>query len=291
MMSTKGDWLQLVESGLPPEERYSERNRAITARYAAWYLQRPELFKWAGMASFASRQVGVAIVMAEMMAAPERMGAENLLAGLHRFAAQQFMMQDLDEIRKGNNNIFRDIAWAHAAYIGGGLAEVESCAVGTDRDLLLKGFEMIDRGMEMLRRNVDAEVGTRLVWEGNIALLRHEQTTVLQPVFDTLSPGGRIVASFGSELDFSCDLPADPKFQASFPSHFGYLETLAGLKSIADPVLRWQWVEARVLPAWMAADQAMRDGSASMGQLLSMAAGEPGLLHRISSVTGGLLPG
>jgi hypothetical protein len=291
MMRTREEWLQLVESGMPPEERYSERNRAITAKYAGWYLEHPETFKWAGMASFASRQVGVAIVMAEMLVAPERVGSENPLAGLHRFAAQQFMLQDLDAMRRGNNNIFRDIAWAHAAYIEGGLAEIERCCIDTECDLLLEGFRMIDRGMELLRSHADAEAVSRIVWEGNISLLRHEQTSVLQPIFDSLSPGGRIVASFGSELDFSCDLPSDPKYQASFSSHYGYLETLAGMKSIADPVHRWQWVEKRVVPAWMASDRAIRGGTASMGQLLAMASGELGLLHQISSFTGGLLPG
>jgi hypothetical protein len=291
MLRTKNEWLRYVESGLPPEERYSERNRAITARYASLYLAHPDMFKWAGMASFASRQVGVAIVMAEMLVAPERMGMENPLAGMHRLAAQQFMLQDLEEMRRGNNNIFRDIAWAHAAYIEGGLPEVENCAVGTDRGLLLEGFVLIDRGMGFLRQNDDTEVGARLIWEGNILLLRHEQTTVLQPIFDTLTPGGRIVASFGSELDFSCKLPSFPEFRTSFSSHYGYLETLAGLKSIADPLHRWQWVESCVVPAWMAADRAMREGTATMEQLLSMVAGEPGLLHQVSSFTGGLLPG
>lgn len=291
MQRTKAEWLRYVESGLPQEERFSERNRAITARYASWYLAYPEMFKWAGMASFASRQVGVAIVMAEMLAAPDRMGEGNIFAGMHRFAAQQFMMHDFEAMRKGNNNIFRDIAWAHAAYIEGGLAAVDACCTGTDRGLLLEGFGMIDRGSDLLRRHDDAEAGEQLVWEGNIALLRHEQTTVLQPVFDSLTPGGRILASMGSELDFSCDMPADPKYQASFSSHYGYLETLAGMKSIADPVHRWQWVEARVVSAWMAADRAIREGTAGMGQLLAMAAGEPGLLQQISSFTGGLVPG
>jgi len=290
-MHTREEWQRYAESALPPEERYSERNRAITAKYAGWYLEHPEMFKWAGMASFASRQVGVAIVMAEMLVAPERMGSENLFAGLHRFAAQQFMLQDLDAMRKGNNNIFRDIAWAHAAYVEGGLAEIERCCIGTDAGLLLEGFIMIDRGMALLRSHSDAEAANRIIWEGNIALLRHEQTTVLQPIFNSLSPGGRIVASFGSELDFSCELPSDPKYQASFSTHYGYLETLAGMKSIADPVHRWQWVEQRVVPAWMAADRAIREGTASMEQLLSMASGELGMLHQISSFTGGLLPG
>lgn len=290
MLRTKEEWLLSVEMALPPKERYADRNLAITARYAQWYLDHPGMFKWAGMAAFASRAAGNAIVLAEMMLAPERLGSWNPMVALHRFVAGQLMLSDLEEIRKGNNNIFRDIAWAHAAYVEGGFSEIEGCASGPDRDLLLDGFRLIDRGLELTRRHADDEEARRLVWEGNISLLRHEQLTVLQPVFDQLSVGGRILASFGSELDFSGSSPADPRCVASFSSYYGYLETLAGWKSVADPVNRWQWVEQCVIPAWKEADRTISEGSARRGQLLGMATGETGMLHQASILTGALLP-
>ena len=284
-------WLEKVYAGMPPEERFSQRNRAITARYARWYLDHPRLFKWAGMAAHASRQVGIAIVTAEMMRAPDRVGSGNPLVWMHLMASGMFMLQDLEELRKGNNGIFRDIAWAHAAYLEGGISEIEANAEGTDRGLLLEGFRSIDQGAKMAASGDAGEESERLVWSGNVALLRHEQTVVLQPVFDRLSPGGRILASFGSELDFSGCTPSDQSCVASFPSHCGYLETLSGLKSIADPVQRWQWVESRVVPAWMAADRLMQADPARQRWLQEMAEDEPGLLQRFSEFTGSLLPG
>jgi hypothetical protein len=290
MLRTKDEWLLSVEMALPPKERYTERNLAISARYAHWYLDHPEIFKWAGMAAFASRAAGTAIVLAEMMLAPERLGSWNPMVALHRLAAGQFMLSDLEEIRTGNNNIFRDIAWAHAAYVEGGLPEVDGCACGPDRELLLDGFSMIDRGLLLSGQHADDEEAERLVWAGNIALLRHEQLTVLQPVCDKLSPGGRILASFGSELDFTGEIPADPRCIASFSSYHGYLETLSGLKSVADSTHRWQWIEGCVVPAWMAADRCMTEGSAQRRQLEGIASGEMGLLQRAAIFTGVLLP-
>jgi hypothetical protein len=258
MLQTREEWRRTAESVLPPEERYSDRNRMITARYAGWYLENPGILKWAGMAAFASRQVGLAILAAELMMAPERQsGDDNPLLALHRFGADRLMLADFEEIRTGNNNIYRDIAWAHAAYVGGGMAELEACAAEREDDLLVEGFGMIDRGRELLRRNQNDREAERLIWEGNIFLLRHEQVDVLQPVFDRLSPGGRVLASFGSELDFSGSPIPDSRYRASFSSFQGYVETFAGAKSVANPTDRWQWVEQCVIPSWKAADRQM----------------------------------
>ncbi|MBN1928400.1 MAG: hypothetical protein JW764_02525 [Chlorobiaceae bacterium] len=271
MLRTREEWRHTAESVLPPEERYSERNRMITARYAGWYLENPGILKWAGMAAFASRQVGLAILAAELMMAPERGDAGNPLLALHRFGSERLMLADFEEIRQGNNNIYRDIAWAHAAYVGGGMAELEACASEPEDNLLVKGFGLIDRARSILRRNANDPEGELLVWEGNVALLRHEQVDVLQPVFDRLSAGGRITASFGSELDFSgSPIPGSP-YRASFGSFHGYLETLAGMKSVANPHDRWRWVEQCVIPSWKVADRQMQSEWSGKHELRKMA--------------------
>lgn len=283
MSRTREEWRLAVESELPAPERYADRNRVITARYAGWYLEHPQIFKWAGMASFASRQVGLAILAAELMTAPERSEADALLLSLHRFGADWLLLADFEEIRQGNNNIYRDIAWAHAAYIDGGMEELSACASETDDAKLLAGFGLIDRGRELLRRDEHDGEGERLVWEGNLYLLRHEQIDVLQPVFDRLSPAGRIMASFGSELDFSGSLLPDSRCRASFSSFHGYFETLAGLKSVTNPTDRWQWVEKSVIPAWQSADRKMRLEWSGRSELVSMAAGSQGVVQRLSA--------
>lgn len=283
MVRTREEWRQAVESELPAPERYADRNRVITARYAGWYLEHPHIFKWAGMASFASRQVGLAILMAELMSAPERAEADELLLSLHRFGADRLLLADFEEIRQGNNNIYRDIAWAHAAYIAGGMEELMACASETDDAKLITGFGMIDRGRELLLRDEHDEEGERLVWEGNIFLLRHEQVDVLQPVFDRLSPAGRLMASFGSELDFSGTMLPDLRCRASFSTFHGYFETLAGLKSVTNPADRWHWVEKSVLPAWQSADKQMKVEWSGKNELIAMATGQQGIVQRLSA--------
>jgi len=43
---------------LPSEEQVIKRNRTITTYYAQLYENQPQLFKWAGMAAFASFHIG-----------------------------------------------------------------------------------------------------------------------------------------------------------------------------------------------------------------------------------------
>jgi hypothetical protein len=313
MSRLKEEWIEQLESGLPPKERIVDRNIAITAHYAAWYLQKPELFKWSGMAAFASRQVGIALAFSELMHAPDQIvvqeetpdqgfsfdpgklfrSAVNTLFSvpsfMHSVAARQLFLSDLDEIRRGNNNIYADIAWAHAAYLESGITEIEKNCGREEDEYMLKGFRMIDEGALMLKKggNEDAR---RMIREGNVLLLRHEQLNTLQPVFDAISQQGRIVVSFGSELDFS---GAVENVKASFSSYSGYFETLTGNRSVTDREQRWQWIENDVLPAWEKVDCTYCEGSGLKKQLEAFVAGESAMMHQVKEYAANLfrIPG
>ncbi len=308
MSRPKEEWIDRLASGLPPEERIVERNTAITARYAAWYLQKPEIFKWAGMAAFASRQVGIALAFSEMMHAPDqivlqeelpdegfsfdpgrlfRSALNNLFSVpsfMHSVAARQLFLADLDEIRRGNNAIFADIAWAHEAYQESGIGEIENNCTGAEDDYLLAGFRMIDEGARMLKAG-NKEEARRMIWDGNVLLLRHEQLNTLQPIFDAISQQGRIVVSFGSELDFS---GAVDNVKASFSSFSGYFETLTGMRSVTDREHRWLWIENDVLPAWERVDSTYAEGSGLKKQVEAFVAGESTMMHQVKQYAANL---
>jgi len=309
MSRLKEEWIEGLELSLPLRERIVERNTAITAHYAAWYLQKPELLKWAGMAAFASRQVGIALAFAEMMHAPDPVVIEeerpnegfffdpgklfrsainslfSVPSFMHSVAAQQLFLADLDEIRRGNNAIFSDIAWAHAAYLASGIGEIEKNCGGEEDEYLLAGFRMIDEGSRILRKAGHEEEARRAIWDGNVLLLRHEQLNTLQPIFDAISQQGRIVVSFGSELDFS---GAVENVKASFSSFSGYFETLTGLKSVTNREDRWQWIENDVLPSWERVDGTYTEGSGLKRQLEAFVAGESTMMHQVKQYAANL---
>ncbi|NTW57515.1 MAG: hypothetical protein HGB20_10840 [Chlorobiaceae bacterium] len=302
-------WIDEVEARIPHEKHIVERNRAITARYATWYLEHPELFKWAGMAAFASRQVGLALAAAELMIVPGRFrssgakesgrtGASDpgellrqaagallyLPSLMHSFAADRLLfLRDLDKIRHGNNGIFFDIGWAHAAFLEGGIGEVERNIEPGEEEYMLRGFRMIDEGRRLLANGSREVVPSTLIREGNELLLRHEQLRTLQPVFDSLTLQGRVLASFGSELDFPEPAEGLPAMKPSFSTHVGYLETFVGWRSVADPGHRWKWIEESVLPAWERLDNSFGEGSPLKRQLESYAALEPALEHQVTA--------
>ncbi len=309
MSRLKEEWIEELELSLPLKERIVERNTAITARYAAWYLQKPELFKWAGMAAFASRQVGIALAFSEMMHAPDPVVIEeerpnegfsfdpgklfrsalnslfSVPSFMHSVAAQQLFLADLDEIRSGNNAIFSDIAWAHEAYLASGIGEIEKNCGREEDEYLLKGFRMIDEGSRILEKAGSEEEARRVIWDGNVLLLRHEQLNTLQPIFDAISQQGRIVVSFGSELDFS---GAVENVKASFSSFSGYFETLTGIKSVTNREDRWQWIEKDVLPSWARVDGTFAEGSGLKKQLEAFVAGESTMMHQVKQYAANL---
>ncbi len=319
MIRSKEAWKQQLEDALPARERIVDRNRAITAHYASLYLQCPDLFKWAGMAAFASNQVGVALAFVELLETPSAMmktgqgGASkqdmiSLLGDMAGFvfrsvlsfpvsmvdsALRKLLLDDLNEIRRGNNNIYQDIAWAHAAYIEGGLAEIAAHVDEEENELMLEGFSLIDSGAAMLSNGGDDAAARQLVREGNIRLLRHEQLRTLHSVFDAISIPGRVVVSFGSELNFAGAAPSGVPDRASFAEYSGYLETLSGTRSVTDAQDRWNWIENNVLPVWNAVDGSYGDSPHLGIKLREMAGGNPSMLQQIArfASTMSFLPG
>lgn len=307
MLRSKDEWKAETESLLPPHEEIIQRNRAVTSHYARLYVDHRDLFKWAGMAAFASSQVGVALAFTEMMLTPGRMmenrtphKTDDLFEGVGFFiaeaaktlfslpftvydvASRSILLNDLEEIRKGNNAIYNDIAWAHRAYLGGGLAEIEENISENEREFLLAGFCMIEQGRKLLVSDNDPEEAKTLIRKGNVKLLRHEQINTLGPVFDAISSQGRVVVSFGSELNFGEAAPSGSVSRASFADHFGYFDTLAGNRSVTNPEHRWKWIEENVLPAWYAVDEGFSTWKGAARRFKSMAEGEPNMLQQVS---------
>lgn len=309
MLQTKEEWKAAAESRLPPREEIIQRNRAITSHYARLYLDHYEIFKWAGMAAFASSQVGVALTFVEIMQTPAKMmdhdvgnrqeGNYNIIEGLgelfalaaraifflpfsiYDFASRNILLNDLEEIRKGNNAIYSDIAWAHMAYLEGGLKEVEDNVSENEHEFLLSGFRLIDEGAGLRKSDKNASKADALIREGNIRLLRHEQINTLGPIFEAISPQGRVVVSFGSELNFGEAAPPGHPSRASFADYFGYFNTLSGNRSVTNPEHRWQWIEECVLPAWYAVDEGFSRWEETVKRFRCMAEGEPNMFQQV----------
>ncbi len=305
-MSTKADWCAVIERCLPPVEQWTERNRAITAAYAGWYRQQPWLFKWAGMAAIASDQVGIGLAAAEMLLAPHQALSEATLddplrdlvsRGIRLILAAPVMLHDeataqlranLQVIKRANDAIFADTGWAHLAYIHGGLDTLESCMAAESERPVLEAFRMIDEAAQLLSNPATFTQGWQLVDQAAVALLRHEQMTVLPPYMEQMSDLGRLLASLGTWMDFT---GAPGSFQPSFSRYFGLPAVLSGKRSIANTSDRWQWIESDLLPAWFTLSAAYEEGNSLDRRMTALAAGQAPPLHQIASALSALYRG
>ncbi|WP_298814547.1 DUF2515 family protein [Chloroflexus sp.] len=290
-MPSQTDWRNIIDQHLPPPDHMRERNRAITAAYADWYLRQPWLFRWAGLAAFASAQVGIGIAIAESLMAPQRMVRNgdspassaaifDLLANLvgngvnlalvlpvtlHEAAAGQ-LLSDLLIIKQANDAIFHDTGWAHLAYIHGGLPALEHC-LAADHPIRA-AFCLLDEGAHLMCEPTTFTRGWDLVDQATVALLRREQMTILPPYMDRLSDVGRLVVSLGSWMDFTGD---GPMSGSSFVNFFGLPAVLSGARSIANTSDRWTWIERDVLPVWFRHSATYRQDSPLDRQLRRLA--------------------
>jgi len=179
------------------------RNRRINAAYAQLWLD-DHRFQWAGLAAFASKQVGCGLLnAAEMIGKSNRQRdayqqwerTSSPLERLSPFASPRMPVPDqasgegaqkvYEMLAKGNAALFLDIWPLHMFYKEFGLQRFERCLVeraqlsrsvvwpiadrvpfGTVKDEIRRGFSAIDAGD---------------LTEGVAQLARHEQLNILQP--------------------------------------------------------------------------------------------------------------
>jgi hypothetical protein len=269
------DWRRELDARLPPEREVRERNAAITATYASWYRRHPSLFKWAGVAAFASRQVGLALAPFRSTEILDELKDELLeRLGIERHD-DLALSHELDLIRQTNNLVFADIGWAHAAFIeGGGLAAVEAGLASQSRHgLMLEGFREIESGRVMLLDPAaDHTAAQNRIWRGNELLLQHEQSVTVQDQFAKFNRPFTILLDVVTSLDFGAgELLAAARTAASFAAFMASHGRLAAdVTHMAD---RWYWVKNEVLPLWRLLDSSDPDLPQRVDRLI--AAGTP----------------
>lgn len=96
---------------LPPEEEVIKRNRTITTYYAQLYQKEPVLFKWAGMAAFASFHIGEKLQLWDW----EDSGIKSFTFTCNK--ESRSLEDDFQIIRVLNNQIFKEIGFIHLALV------------------------------------------------------------------------------------------------------------------------------------------------------------------------------
>ncbi|UGQ47424.1 DUF2515 family protein [Massilia endophytica] len=174
----------------------TERNKRINAAYAKLWLA-DNRFQWAGLAAFASKQVGCGLLHAHQLSEKNqrelstsaRWAGDNSEAaslGAIPYAIQGSADYMYERLGFGNKHLFLDIYPLHRFYMERGLAELAASLpkrqnvkgrVVWDADQLLdfgKPFREIRMGFDSIDRGEAAKSVEALAW--------HEQVNILQAI-------------------------------------------------------------------------------------------------------------
>ena len=236
------------EDKLPNERDVINRNKAISSIYAGFYLENPDLFKWAGMAAFASNHVGIGLL-------PYHLDGFDIM-DLDNSCRKKGLANDFNLLRHINNEIYDDIAWTHQAYIDGGISLLEDI-IGDDThyNTMLIAWKNLDQAIH--ETGISDEERAAKIWAANTQLLRHEQEVVVQPLFDRFGALFKRVLTLCASLDFNPDhFKTNFKYHSSFlwytyRRQFGLLRESYFLPDLTKFNQRWTWLNNRVVSNWV----------------------------------------
>jgi len=221
------------------------------------YKLRPACFKWAAMAAIASHHVRLALFPLRLDT--DRTGYVDIPHSLRR--PKLLLTEDVNTIRATNNAIFNDLFWVHLAYVSAddGIGRLRA-VLHAERHYapVLAGFEAIDQGRRVLADEMaSAQARQRsddLIWEGNVALLEHEQRALVQPNLDRLSCAFARLFSIGSALTFEV---RGMRQEASYFTSFYLYSLTRGIPQALHAQVwpritrfddRWRWIVTSIVP-------------------------------------------
>ncbi len=222
-------------------------NVQVTSSYAKMYLTNPNLFKWAGMAAFASHEVGNGMQQAWQlgfgtgteMFTPGATWIGGLITGRGGGVGPMMGKLLFWALSGGNRYVWADIFWQHVAYRDAGLKAIQDARKAGDiPQRVLDAWTLIDNGAKSKESDK--------IWDGNTALLMYEQQEVLQPkIYEATE-----VRDKGLWKAISPDVPSPiPGHSVKFISYVPN----GDIGVFAD---RWKWIFESMLPAWVNLDTA-----------------------------------
>jgi hypothetical protein len=237
-------------------------------------LIRPQIFKWAGVAAFASYQVGVALEMVPFCEDNKQITG--------------WVTPGIELIKATNDAVYADLAWAHFVYLEAGFEALRSTlSCLTQHRQMLAGFRLLHEADTMMSRAENNDRANALAWQGSLLLLEHEQRTTVQPRFAAISRRFGALASGLTVMDFGLD--GSDRLTTSF-AHYTLRGQQPGqfvgkaVPSLVDFEQRWRWIQEEVWPLWRRTEELDPALSRTM-QALSSDAGALETVSRLRVAT------
>jgi hypothetical protein len=230
---------QRQDPGYMTDYDAKQYNIQVTSSYAKMYLTNPTVFKWSGMAAFASREVGTGMQQAwqlgfgtgSEMFTPFTVWVGGIITGRGSGAGPIMGKLLFWALSGGHRFVWADIFWQHVAYRDAGLKALQDARKAGDiPQRVLDAWTLIDAGAKS--KTIEK------IWEGNAALLMYEQQEVLQKmIYDA-----KEVKDLWKAIS--------PNVPSPIPGHgvdFASYVPGGDIGVFAD---RWKWISESMLPAW-----------------------------------------
>ncbi len=237
----------LYTFNLPPEEDVIRRNRTITTYYAKLYQIEPKLYKWAGMAAFASFHIGEKLKLWNW----KKTGIKSFPDTCQK--KNRSIEDDVQIIRIINNRIFLEIGTLHLAFSQLDYNIFKNQLIQSNKHkIVVDAFDKLNTA----KKETNIEISEKLIWDANTEILYHEQRLVVQPMFNKLSTTFSGAMSFVASFDYSVN---HKKTNWKFASRFIYFMLRKGhsvtkktgyIPKVTNFDQRWFWITADLLKKW-----------------------------------------
>lgn len=237
----------LYQFQLPPEEKVLRRNRTITSYYAKLYQSEPKLYKWAGMAFFASFHIGEKLKLWNW----NKSGIKSFSETCQK--KNQNIEDDFQIIRIINNRIFKEIGTLHLAFSQLDYSVFKDELIKKNRHkIIIEAFNKL----QLAKKENDSKISEKLVWDANVEILYHEQSIVVQPMFNKLTTTFGSAMSLIASFDYTVNhKKTNWKLNSRFISFmlskgfsvtrkYGYIPVVTNFKQ------RWFWITEDLLKKW-----------------------------------------
>lgn len=237
-----------LHSQLPLEEDVINRNRVITAHYANLYIQNPVLFKWCGMAAFASFHIGERLKLWDW--------TKTKITPFPTKDSFSFE-DDINIIRLLNNKIFSEMGKMHFAFNQMDYSNFNQLLIEEKKhDIILKNFEILNYARTELLSQENNQSINNLIWQANIGLLWHEQSQVVQPFFNQLGSVFSNIMSLYASFDYNTNhKKTNWKNRSRFLFYmlfkgFFVLKDSSSFPDVTNLRHRWHWITNDLIKKW-----------------------------------------
>lgn len=245
------DILPKYSFNLPAEEQVIKRNRTITTYYAQLYQNQPMLYKWAGMAAFASFHIGKKMEIWDW----EKSGIKSFSVTCEK--KNLTVEDDFQIIRIINNRIFSEIGWIHLAFCQMDFQLFKSLLLEKGKHrIIIHAFEKLNDARERLKKEGASVAINEIIWEANTEILWHEQSEVVQPLFNKLSGFFSSVMTFFASFDYKINHHQTTwRTRSRFilfmlVNGFSLIKKNGLLPEVTNLEQRWYWISNDILKKW-----------------------------------------